>query len=183
MSEDFRIRSGMEGMAGFEQFVFQRIAIFNDSVMDYGNGAGLIQVRMRVLVGRRPVGGPASVADADFAEHRISAQEMGKTFVDLFLFFADLQPAVMEHGQARAVVTAVFEPSQSLEKNRLRLFFANISNDAAHIFYAMGIELDEMRVRLDTSFKLSFGSVAPAFPSRISPVHFGPEARDSARVF
>ena len=57
---------------------------------------------------------------------------MGKTFVDLILFFADLQLAVMEHGQTRAVVTAVFESSQSLEKNRLRLFFANISNDAAH---------------------------------------------------
>src|SRR4051812_12535361 len=109
--------------------------------MDYRNCAGLIQVRMRVFIRGWPVSRPPSVADANFAGHRLLSQEMGKTFVDLVLFLADSQLAISKDGQPGAVVTSVFQSPQSLEKNRSRLFLANISNDAAHINYASRPEL------------------------------------------
>ena len=59
-------------------------------------------------------------------------QDLAKTFINLSFFLARLQFRAVQHAQAGAVVTAVFEPAQSLEQDGGRLLFADVAYNAAH---------------------------------------------------
>src|SRR5258705_373572 len=101
--------------------------------MHDGNGAGLIEMRMGVLIGRWTVSSPAGMPDADLAENAVFLQEIGETLVDLAFLFVDAQFAAVENGQAGAVVTAVFKAAQPLENDRGGDSFADVSNNSAHL--------------------------------------------------
>ena len=103
MGQDFGVRGGLESMAGFEQAVFDPVVVFNDAVMHQGEAAGLIQMRMGIFVGRRAVGCPAGVADAQGAEDGRGLEELGEALVDLALFFADFQAVLVDDGQMPAL--------------------------------------------------------------------------------
>jgi hypothetical protein len=47
------------------QLVLQFFVVFDDAVVNYGNGACSVGVRVGVLVVGNAVGGPASMADAN----------------------------------------------------------------------------------------------------------------------
>ena len=67
MGQDFGVRGGTEGVAGFEELFLEAVVILDDAVVDDGDFAGLVQVRVGIFVGGRAVGGPAGVADAELA--------------------------------------------------------------------------------------------------------------------
>ena len=46
--QHFRVRAGPEFVAGGDKFVPQRVVILHHAVVDDGNPAGLVQVRMRI---------------------------------------------------------------------------------------------------------------------------------------
>ena len=73
------------------KFLFERVVIFDDAVVDDGDFAGLIEVRMGIFVRRRAVRGPARVADAEIAGDRVGFQKAREALVDLALFLADEQ--------------------------------------------------------------------------------------------
>ena len=89
---------------------------------------------MGIAVRRRAVRGPAGVADAEVSRDRLGFQEAGEAFVNLPLFLAHEQFVAVQHGHARAVVAAIFQPPQSFEQDGRGRFFTDVSNDAAHVF-------------------------------------------------
>ena len=124
MGQHFRVGGGSKGVAGLDQLLFEPVAILDDAVVDNGDFAGLIQMRMGVFVRGRAMSGPAGMADAKESGGRHVPQQGGQALVELALSLSNLQRAVVEHGHAGAVIAAVLQPAQSLEQDRRRLFLA-----------------------------------------------------------
>src|SRR5207247_563599 len=94
--------------------------------------AALVQVRVRVFVRRRAVGGPAGVADAQLAGGGEGLEEPREALVNFPLLLARLKVAAVEHAHTRAVVTPVLQPPQPFEEDGRRLQFSDVAYDAAH---------------------------------------------------
>ena len=86
MREHFCVRVRFKLMVGANQFLFQRVVVFNDAVVDDGDFAGRVEVRMTVGVRRNAVCGPARVGDAEAAGGGFGFQHARDTFVN-FAFF------------------------------------------------------------------------------------------------
>ncbi len=72
MREHFAIGFGSEMMFPFaQQFILDRLVILDHAVVHERELAAFIEMRMRILVGRFAVGGPASVTDSKGASSRI----------------------------------------------------------------------------------------------------------------
>ena len=95
-----------------------------------------VLVRVRVLVRRSAVRGPARVADADLAREVLGLQQLlERGELAAATDEARRQLAVgrgLEHGDAGGIVASVLEPAQSLDEDRHRLFFTDVTNDSAH---------------------------------------------------
>ena len=65
--EDFRVRLGLERVARLDQFGAQDLVVLDDAVVDQRQPAGLVGVRVGVLVDGAAVGGPAGVGNAHVA--------------------------------------------------------------------------------------------------------------------
>src|ERR1700759_5682555 len=87
---------------------------------------------MRVFIRRRTVRGPARMTNADSSRNRALGQQPRQTFVDLPLFLARLDGVILQDRNARAVVAAIFEPTQTFQNNSGSLSFTNVANNAAH---------------------------------------------------
>ena len=91
--------------------------------------AGL--VRVGVAHRGRAVGRPAGVADAGVAADRVLHQQVGERD-ELADGAAAREVAVLQRGDAGAVVAAVLEPLQRLDEQRRDLVPAEDGDDAAH---------------------------------------------------
>src|SRR5262245_7746408 len=100
--------------------------------MDDGDAPAFIAMRMGVLIGGRAVCGPAGVAQPDGTIDRILGQRPGQTFIDFALLLAYLQIVIGDDGKAGTVIASIFKAPQTLEKDRGRLPFADVADDAAH---------------------------------------------------
>jgi hypothetical protein len=121
-----------EPHAGLFQPFPDRVVVLDDSVMDDKDVFGLVPVRMRILLARLAVSGPAGV--------RNSAGPGKFHVLHLFFQFDDfahrpvkLDPAAKLHGHAGRIVTAVLQPFEPFKQDRLNLVFAHIADDAAHL--------------------------------------------------
>ena len=72
MQHDLGVGLGLEDRALFLQLLAQLAKILDDAVVDDGDALG--RMRMRVVLGRPAVGGPARVADAAVAGERLCAR-------------------------------------------------------------------------------------------------------------
>ena len=61
-------------MALFEELLLHLQVVFDDAVMDHGDGVH--QMGMGVGLGRTAMGGPAGVADAHLARQGLPAQQL-----------------------------------------------------------------------------------------------------------
>ena len=96
MREHFGVGVGLELVSGREQLLLERVVIFDDAVVDDGDFAGLIEMRMGILVGRRAVRGPARVADAEVAGDRFglsAARARPSSILPFFLRTSRLPPS------------------------------------------------------------------------------------------
>src|SRR6266536_3128275 len=132
MSEDLGVGRRMEPVSGLNQPFLDPVEIFDHAIMDDGDSAALIEVRVGVLVGRRSVGSPAGVSDSQVAGGGPGVQKLAEAFIDFAFFFARLEFGAVEHAEPGAIVAAVFEPAQPLQKNGSCLLPADIAYDAAH---------------------------------------------------
>ena len=132
MRQHLGIGAGPEFVSGLEQFLFERVVIFDDAIVDDGDFAGLIEMRMGIFVRRRPMRGPAGMSDAEGSGGWVGFQQRREAFVNPAPFLAHQQVGVACHGQARAVITAVFQPPQSFQQDGRGCFLADVTNDAAH---------------------------------------------------
>ena len=75
---------------------------------------------------------PAGVTDPKMPGYRLMCQQARRAHINPALLFPDLQPGPVQHGYARAVVTAVLQSSQSFQQDRHGRLPADVSNNAAH---------------------------------------------------
>ena len=78
MREHFGVGAGLELVPGLEQALLELIVVLDDAVVNDGDLAGLVEVRMGVFVGRRAVGGPARVGDADLRRRPVRPAARGR---------------------------------------------------------------------------------------------------------
>jgi hypothetical protein len=108
------------------------LEVLDRPVVHDGDRAAAVQVRVGVAVGRRPVGGPAGVADADrpgdlaLGEHLLEVGQLAGLALHLEL------AVVVQDRHARAVVAAVLQPAQPVEHDLERLLVPDVAHDAAH---------------------------------------------------
>src|SRR5882724_11541088 len=88
---------------------------------------------MAISVGRNSVRGPARVADTEISRDGIGLQDGREGAVNLAALFPHEQIGLLQDGDARAVVAAIFQPPQSFEQDWRGRFFSDVSDDAAHI--------------------------------------------------
>ncbi len=139
MGKHLGIGLGLENMAFPEEFLAQDGVIFDHAIVNERQFIALIKVRVRVVVGHFPVGGPAGVGNPDMAGGGRFQEKFGQ-IGDPAAPFAHRNVALMEHRHSGAVVSAVFESTQTVEENRNCEVFADISDDAAHMSGALPVQ-------------------------------------------
>ena len=137
MSEHLGVRVGFESVARLNQPFFDAVEVLDHPIVDHGDVAALVQVRVGVFVRGRAMRGPSSVADAQLSRHRGQSDDGCQSFVDLALFLPELQGMIAQNRHPGAVVSAIFEPSQPFNDDRGRLLLSDVSNDSAHVI--MGV--------------------------------------------
>src|SRR5688500_7066661 len=130
MREHLRVRGGFKSVA--LELLFEAVVILDDAIVDDGDAPALVPMRVRILVGRRAVGGPARMSEADQPGQGIARKHRRKTFVDLTDPLPDLELAVAHNRQPRAIVAAVFEAPESIQQHGRGLPFAHITNNSTH---------------------------------------------------
>ena len=131
VSDDFGIGLGDEGVAVGDELLLERAGVLDDSVVDDGDVALAVDVRVRVALVRNAVRRPAGVADSHVAGNRAGG-ERALQLGDLSRGFAGLDSGAVHHGDAGRVVAAVLHPLQPLEEKRRRAAHSDVANDSAH---------------------------------------------------
>jgi hypothetical protein len=149
VSENFGVRLRTELVPGFGEPFLEPIVIFDDAVVNDGDFAGAVEVRMAVVVRGRTVRGPAGVSDSDASGRRLFDDELGQTFIDLAFAFADEKIGILQHSHPGAVVAAIFQAAQSFQKNWRSRFLPDVSNNSAHKW----VPDKRFRVRYTTAAK------------------------------
>ncbi len=107
-----------EGVAGLLQTGSQVLEVLDDPVVDHGHPPCAVQVRMGVLIGRGAVRRPPRVTHPDGARKRSLLAQRGFQLAELAGPLHDAEADTVDHGDARRVVAAVFEPAKTLEDDR-----------------------------------------------------------------
>ncbi len=131
MGENFRVRLRHKLVSLGQQAFLQKLVVLDDAVVDEGDLAGLVEVRVGIGIGRRAVRRPAGMADADFAFGGLFGKDGGQ-IVDATGLLAELELLVINDAEAGGIVTAVFEPAQAFEDDVLGGLPANVADDATH---------------------------------------------------
>jgi hypothetical protein len=129
--DHFRVRLGAELVAFFHQLMLQRQIIFDDTVVHHHDVAMAVAMRMRVLLGRPPVRGPASMPDPVQPLQRIQLQDVFQ-IAQFALCAAHFQAVALLHRDPRRVIPAVFQPFQAVKNNRHGLPRSDVANDSAY---------------------------------------------------
>ena len=130
MGQYFGVGGRAEGMP-FEAFANLLVILYHP-VVDHGDSAALVLMWMRILIGRRPVRGPARVPNPDAPDERLAVHKFRQPLIDFALFLAGFYLVIAKNRQARAVVTSVFKTAQPFEQDGSCLLFTDVSDDAAH---------------------------------------------------
>ena len=122
---------GLEAVALGDQLVAQHLEVLDDAVVHHRDAARLVGVG--VVAGRRAVGRPAGVADADHAGQRLLLEHPLEVD-ELALGAAALDAAVDQRGDAGAVVAPVLQTLERIEEEDGGRLAAEDANDATHRF-------------------------------------------------
>ena len=132
LGHHLRVRLGAEGIALFQQLLFQLRVVFDDAVVHHGEAAALADLRVGVGVVGLAVGGPAGMADADNAGHGLALVRQVGQRLQTALGLLHTQTVRTAHGHTGGVIAPVFQPAQSLQQQRRGLLRSYISYDSTH---------------------------------------------------
>ena len=107
MQNDLGIGFGLEDRPVLLEPFAQLPEIFDDAVVNHGDAIG--GVRMRVVLGRLAVGGPAGVPDPDMALERFGIEPLFE-ILQLALGAAAREAAAFQRSDACGIITAIFKP-------------------------------------------------------------------------
>ena len=132
VGDDFGIGLGLEDVAfGFE-LMLERKVVLDDAVMHHHHVALAIAVRVRVLLGGPAVRGPARVADAERAIHRVHPDGLFQV-AQLAFGAAHGQLAVVAiNRQPGRIVSAILQPPQAFQNDRNGVLRADVAHNSAH---------------------------------------------------
>ena len=129
MGDDLGVGLGVEDKAGGLELALQLAVVLDDAVVDQRQA--LRRMRMGIRLGRRPVGGPAGVADAGMPVKRRPLEPLLEV-PELAGGPPAHQVAILQRGDAGRIVAAVFEPLQRVDELRCDGTVPENSDDAAH---------------------------------------------------
>jgi hypothetical protein len=134
MSENFRIRIRSEiGVAILNQLIFQRLIIFDDSVVGQGKPPTGVKMRMSIFIGHFAMGRPTGMADPERARYRFPRNQLGERGDSPRAFpRLDLMMSI-DDGDAGRVIAAIFEAPKPIEQNRRRFRAPDITDNSAHM--------------------------------------------------
>ena len=105
--------------------------------MNNDHAAGAVAMRMRVFFGGTAVRGPARMADAIGAVERTQPNRFFEV-AQLAFSAADLEFVILvDDGDARRVVAAIFELPQTIDDQRHYLFVSDVTNNSTHKLIGM----------------------------------------------
>ena len=129
MGDDLGVGLGHEFRAAPGKLGAQLVEVLDDAVVHDGDAIG--RVRMRIGLVRSAVGRPAGMADADRAEQRLALEPLLE-IPELALGTPSGQMAVLERGDARGIIAAIFEPPQRIDQPRRDRLQSQDSDNSAH---------------------------------------------------
>ena len=129
----FRIRFGFEGIALFDEHIFQLQIIFNDTIVYHGNFAVLAIMGMAVYFIGHAMGCPTGMPDADMRGFFIILLHLFSETCQLPLYLDGMNP-IMINGNTGRVIPTIFQFGQTVQQYGNSLIFTNISYDSAHKF-------------------------------------------------
>ena len=129
MRDHFGVGLGDEFGALGLQLAAQLDEILDDAVVHDGEPFG--GVRMGIVLGRAAMGRPAGVADADGSQQRLAGEPRFQ-ILELALGAPPRQHAVLERGDARGIIAAVFEALERIDQLRRSCLLADDSDNPAH---------------------------------------------------
>ena len=116
-----------------EQKLLDLHIVFDDTVVDQGNIAGLRDMGMGVDVRGLTVGGPTGVSDAHGSLHVRAAVEHIREHLNPALGLFHLKALLLgPHRHTGGVIAPVLHPKQSLQQNGCSLFLPHITDYSAH---------------------------------------------------
>ena len=132
VGDDLGVGLGGEPVAFLDELLLQADVVLHDAVVDDDDLSGAVTMRMRVLLGRTSVRGPAGVADAVGAIERLQPDDLFQ-IAQLALSAAHLQAvSVAADGDAGGVIAAIFEAAQAINDDRYNSLVPDVSNNPAH---------------------------------------------------
>ena len=114
MRDDLGVGLALERAAARDQLLAQRLEVLDDAVVDQRDFAG--RVRVRVVRGRRAMGRPAGVGDADRRPARDCAPSSRTRLASLPSARRRTSCAVVHGADARAVIAAIFHPPEPVDQ-------------------------------------------------------------------
>ncbi len=129
MGHDLGVGFALELAAVGDELVAKRLEVLDDAIVDDGDRTD--DVRMGIVDGRRAMGGPAGVGDADRSAERLARQLAGQVF-ELSFGPPPSQLAMVDGADAGAIVAAIFEALEAIEQPLRDQRFPDNRNDPAH---------------------------------------------------
>src|SRR5699024_3426660 len=116
----------------FNQLLPQLLIIFDDAVVNDGDLARLIGMRVSVDIRRRTVRSPARMADADMAFQLVGPDQPVQIFNAAHVL-SDLQLSVPDDGDAGRIIASVFKALESVDDHVLGVVISYVSYYSTHI--------------------------------------------------
>ena len=129
MQHDLGVGLGLEDRALFLQRLAQLAKILDDAVVDDRDTLG--RMRMRVVLGRPAVGGPARMADAAMAGERFCGEFRFEIF-QLAFGAAAIELVAFERGDACGIVAAIFKALERIDQLLRNGSATQNADNAAH---------------------------------------------------
>jgi len=106
--------------------------VLDDAVVHDGQVAAAVDMRVRIRVSRRPVSGPASVAEAHGAGQSGLLGQRGPQVAELACPFHPGELPLGDNANASRVIAAVLQPAQAFQDDIERLPMAGVPHNSAH---------------------------------------------------
>ena len=131
MGEHLGVRLGVKNMALLFKLRPKRKVVFDDAVMDQHQAPALVKMGVGVLVGHAAMGRPTGMADAQIPVRGTCRNDFRKVG-DPSDGLPHFEASSVKSGDARRIIAAIFETTQTIEQDRNGVCPADITNDAAH---------------------------------------------------
>ena len=128
--DDFGVGLALERAPVGDQLLAQRLEVLDDSVVDQRHRSD--DVRVSVADGRRAVGRPARVGDADRRRAAARGSSSRARLSSLPSARRRAMAALIDGADASRVIAAIFEALQAIEEPLRDFTFADNPNDTAH---------------------------------------------------